>query len=61
MANEIYNSTWFGNSLETAGSIGDKPDLFGSQFDLQDRVITDSGSLEAKKCLSDAIFKIGIK
>lgn len=57
MANEIYNSTWFGNSLETAGSIGDKPDLFGSQFDFQYRTRFDN--LEAKKCVSDTIFEIG--
>tara|TARA_B100000795_G_C22718098_1_gene406298 strand:- start:8 stop:205 length:198 start_codon:yes stop_codon:yes gene_type:complete len=60
MANEIYNSTWWGNSLDTAGSVGSKPDLFGSQFKMQDRIIADSGVLEAKKCVSDDIFHIGI-
>jgi len=60
MANEIYNSTWWGNSLDTAQSVGSKPDLFGSQFLMQDRIIAEGGVLEAKKCVSDAIFKIGI-
>jgi len=32
MANEIYDSTWWGVALDTAPSIGTKPDLFGSQF-----------------------------
>lgn len=57
----IYDSTWWGNSLQTAGSVGSKPDLFGSQFDMEARIIAESGTLEAKKCLSDAVYEIGIE
>lgn len=44
MANEIYDSTWWGVALDTAPSIGTKPDLFGSQFKMltseQDNLVT---------------------
>lgn len=58
MANEIYNTTYWGDALKTAISVNDKPELFGSQFDLKDRVETESATLEAELCLSNNIHKI---
>jgi hypothetical protein len=58
MANEIYNTTYWGDALKTAISLNDKPELFGSQFDLKDRVETESATLEAELCLSNNIHKI---
>ena len=34
MANEIYNTSWWGNALETARTAGTDPDFFGSQMKL---------------------------
>jgi|13_taG_2_1085334.scaffolds.fasta_scaffold50138_2 hypothetical protein len=44
MANEIYNTSWWGTALDTARTAGTNPDFFGSQFKLltseQDNLIT---------------------
>jgi hypothetical protein len=44
MANEIYNTTWWGNALDTARTAGTDPDFFGSQMKLltseQDSIVT---------------------
>ena len=32
MANEIYNTTWWGNAIDTASTAGTNPDFFGSQM-----------------------------
>ena len=32
MANEIYNTTWWGNAIDTARTAGTDPDFFGSQI-----------------------------
>jgi hypothetical protein len=32
MANEIYNTTWWGNAIDTAITAGTEPDFFGSQM-----------------------------
>ena len=34
MANEIYNTTWWGNAIDTAITAGTNPDFFGSQMKL---------------------------
>jgi len=34
MANEIYNSTWWGNTIDTASSIGTSTDMIQGQFNL---------------------------
>ena len=34
MANEIYNTTWWGTALDTARTAGTDPDFFGSQMKL---------------------------
>ena len=34
MANEIYNTSWWGTALDTARTAGTNPDFFGSQFKL---------------------------
>ena len=56
MANEIYNSTWFGNTIDTASSIGTSTDMIQGQFNMNDRQ-----EVEAVKCLADAIHKIGLQ
>ena len=56
MANEIYNSTWFGNTIDTASSIGTSTEMIQGQFNMNDRQ-----GVEAKKCLADAIHTIGIQ
>ena len=44
MANEIYNTSWWGTALDTARTAGTDPDFFGSQIKLltseQDSVVT---------------------
>ena len=32
MANEIYNTSWWGNAIDTAITAGTEPDFFGSQM-----------------------------
>ena len=56
MANEIYDSTWWGNTIDTASSIGTSTDMIQGQFNMNDRQ-----EVEAKKCLADSIHTIGIK
>jgi hypothetical protein len=44
MANEIYNTSWWGTALDTARTAGTNPDFFGSQMKLltseQDNLVT---------------------
>lgn len=44
MANEIYNTSWWGNALDTARTAGTDPDFFGSQMKLltseQNRIVS---------------------
>ena len=44
MANEIYNTTWWGNAIDTAITAGTEPDFFGSQMKMltsqQDSVVS---------------------
>ena len=56
MANEIYNSTWWGNTIDTAASIGTTTDMIQGQFNMNDRQ-----EVEAVKCLADSIHKIGLQ
>ena len=56
MANEIYDSTWWGNTIDTASSIGTSTEMLQGQFDMNGRK-----EVEAKKCLADAIHRIGIQ
>ena len=56
MANEIYNSTWFGNTIDTASSIGTSTEMIQGQFNMDDRQ-----EVEALKCLADAMHTIGLK
>ena len=49
MANEIYNTSWWGTALDTARTAGTNPDFFGSQMKLltseQDNIVT-NGSFD---------------
>ena len=56
MANDIYNSTWWGNTIDTASSIGTSTDMIQGQFNMNDRQ-----EVEAVKCLADTIHTIGLK
>tara|TARA_B110000090_G_scaffold179636_1_gene204102 strand:- start:147 stop:323 length:177 start_codon:yes stop_codon:yes gene_type:complete len=56
MANNIYDSTWWGNTIDTASSIGTSTDMIQGQFNMNDRQ-----EVEAVKCLADTIHTIGLK
>jgi hypothetical protein len=56
MANEIYDSTWWGNTIDTASSIGTSTEMLQGQFNMNDRQ-----EVEAVKCLADKIHTIGIQ
>ena len=56
MANEIYDSTWWGNTIDTASSIGTSTDMIQGQFNMNNRQ-----EVEAVKCLADTIHTIGLK
>ena len=56
MANEIYNNTWFGNTIDTASSIGTSTDMIQGQINMEDRQ-----EVEAVKCLADTIHRIGLQ
>jgi len=56
MANEIYDSTWWGNTIQTASSIGTSTEMIQGQFNMDDWQ-----EVEAVKCLADAIHRIGIQ
>ena len=56
MANEIYDSTWWGNTIETASSIGTSTEMIQGQFSMDDRQ-----KVEAVKCLADLIHNIGLQ
>jgi len=58
MANEIYNTTYWGDALRTAITVNDKPSFFKSQFDLKDRIETEGATFEAQFCLSNKLHKI---
>ena len=34
MANEIYDSTWWGNTIDTASSIGTSTEMIQGQFNM---------------------------
>ena len=56
MANEIYDSSWWGNTIDTASSIGTSTEMIQGQFNMNDRQ-----EVEAVKCLADSIHKIGLQ
>ena len=56
MANNIYDSTWWGNTIDTASSIGTSTDMIQGQFNMNDRQ-----EVEAVKCLADTIHTIGLQ
>ena len=56
MANNIYDSTWWGNTIDTASSIGTSTEMIQGQFNMNDRQ-----EVEAVKCLADTIHKIGLQ
>lgn len=56
---KIYESTWWGDSIQTAQSIdGSGTDVFNSQFEMRDRAIADNGQLESTYCLSEILHTL---
>ena len=56
MANEIYDSSWWGVALETSSSIGTKTEFFSGQFKMNERQ-----EVEAKKCIADWTHITGLQ
>ena len=56
MANEIYDSTWWGNTIDTASSIGTSTEMIQGQINMEDRQ-----EVEAVKCLAYTIHRIGLQ
>ena len=45
---QIYNTSWWGNAIQTSSSIGTKPDFFDAQFKMNNRQ-----PVEAIKCIAN--------
>jgi len=45
MANEIYDNSWFGNTIDTSSSIGTSTEMIQGQINLEGRQ-----EVEAVKC-----------
>lgn len=54
---EIYNTSWCGVAIDTASSLGTKPDFFSGQFTMDVR----SGGVKAKKCVADWTHETALK
>lgn len=57
----IYCKTWWGDRANIQYSIPQKPDCLLDETTKEyiDRVGLDGGTIEAKKCLDDALYKYG--
>lgn len=61
MANEIYNSTWWGDASYTARTLLDGYSggiILGGQLEMQSRVESEGGVLESAICASNELHKI---
>ena len=56
MANEIYDSSWWGNTIQTASSIGTSTEMIQGQLNMNDRQ-----EVAADKCLAESLHRIGIQ
>lgn len=56
---KIYESTWWGDSVNTAQSTFDyATETFNSQYEMRDRIITDGGVLESTFCMSLTLLNL---
>lgn len=56
---KIYESTWWGDSVNTAQSTFDYATAtFNSQYDMRDRITTDGGVLESAYCMSLTLLNL---
>lgn len=61
MANEIYNSTWWGDASFTARTLLDGYSdgvVLGGQLEMQSRVESEIAVLESAVCASNELHKI---
>ena len=56
---KIYESTWWGDSVNTAQSIFDyATETFNSQYEMRDRIIDEGGVLESTYCMSLTLLNL---
>lgn len=56
---KIYESTWWGDSVQTAQSTFDyATETFNAQYELRDRVIYEGGVLETTYCMSLTLLNL---
>jgi len=56
---KIYESTWWGDSVNTAQSTFDYATAtFNSQYEMRDRIIDDGGVLESTFCMSLTLLNL---
>lgn len=56
---KIYESTWWGDSVNTAQSTFDyATETFNYQYEMRDRAIADNGQLESTYCLSEILHTL---
>lgn len=56
---KIYESTWWGDSVQTAQSTFDyATETFNAQYELRDRVIDEGGVLETTYCMSLTLLNL---
>jgi hypothetical protein len=57
MANEIYCTTWWGDTARTAQMVNGSCDLIQGQLDLIDRITSDGGLVEQTFCVALELHK----
>ena len=56
---KIYESTWWGDSVNTAQSTIDyATETFNSQYEMRDRIIDEGGVLESTFCMSLTLLNL---
>lgn len=56
---KIYESTWWGDSVNTAQSLFDyATETFNAQYEMRDRVISEGGVLESTYCMSLTLLNL---
>ncbi len=56
---KIYESTWWGDSVNTAQSNFDyATETFNSQYEMRDRIIDEGGVLESTYCMSLTLLNL---
>jgi len=56
---KIYESTWWGDSVNTAQSTLDyATETFNAQYEMRDRIISEGGVLESTYCMSLTLLNL---